>query len=120
MNKSQKGKAISQKDDAKEISAILFDQSHDAIFILDPQQRLMDLNWASSALLGYARDEFLKLTFSDLLHPETRGRIDLNGLETGGTLKNQCQMRHKDGDYLSLTMDVRRLSSQNPADNPLL
>jgi PAS domain S-box-containing protein len=44
----------------------LFEQTHDAIYILDLEGRHLDANPRAAELLGYTRDEILKLSFTDI------------------------------------------------------
>ena len=97
----------------KEINTFLFDQSRDAIFILDAQQQVMDVNQTGSVLLGYDRNEILKLAFPDLIHPEDSEKLNFIGWGTNKSLTDKYRLRHKDGNYLLLTMDIGRLSNQN-------
>jgi PAS domain S-box-containing protein len=49
------------------------DQAVDAVYWIDPQARILYTNEAASAMLGYAPDEFLRMTVHDLnpnFHPE--------------------------------------------------
>ena len=49
---------------------LLFEQSHDAMFITDSSGKFIDANDAASQLFRYSRDELLTLSISDILHPE--------------------------------------------------
>jgi PAS domain S-box-containing protein len=44
----------------------LFEQTHDAIYILDLEGRHLDANPRAAELLGYTRDEILRLSFTDI------------------------------------------------------
>ncbi len=44
----------------------LFEQTHDAIFILDLEGRHLDANPRAAEMLGYTREEILKLSFKDV------------------------------------------------------
>ena len=48
----------------------LFQSASDPIFISDLEGRLLEVNDEASRLLGYTRDELLRLTVSDLVTPE--------------------------------------------------
>jgi len=48
----------------------LFHAASDPIFISDLEGRLLEVNEEASRLLGYTRDELLRLTVSDLITPE--------------------------------------------------
>ena len=57
-------------EDAKRQAEIryrsLFEQTHDAIFILDLEGRHLDANPRAAEMLGYTHDEILKLSFKDV------------------------------------------------------
>jgi PAS domain S-box-containing protein len=77
----------------------LFDNSLDSIWLLDDEGRFVDANPAVCALLGYSREEFLRMGIEDVTPEENRGLVkDLwrTILETGMFVGEFAQ-RTKDG-----------------------
>ena len=52
----------------------LFEQAADGIIISDETTRCVDANPAALGMLGYAKEELLAMTASDLVHPRGPGR----------------------------------------------
>ena len=53
----------------QEKSEKIFQHSHDAIFLLDPENnKILDVNPSASNMLGYSREDLLKLPIS-AIHP---------------------------------------------------
>jgi len=78
----------------------IFEFSHDAIFIIDPETHgFLDVNENAARRLGYSRKELLKLTLEDIHGPET-AKLDagiIHELEkTGGAIFEHIH-RRKDG-----------------------
>ncbi len=48
----------------------VFDQAKDGIFIESPDGRILDVNRAATDMLGYSREELLKMRVGDLVPPE--------------------------------------------------
>ncbi|MDP8236920.1 MAG: response regulator [Candidatus Erginobacter occultus] len=53
----------------------VFDHAQDGIFIETPEGRIVDVNRAVCELLGYRREELLKMWVSDLLPPEVAAAL---------------------------------------------
>ena len=60
----------------------LFEQSNDAIFIIDRQQTITDCNQRASVMLGYNRIQLLKMTVADLYFHEDSETFQLAFSET--------------------------------------
>ncbi|MGB8980960.1 MAG: PAS domain-containing protein [Anaerolineales bacterium] len=97
----------------QELCTILFNQSPDGVFIADSEQRLMDVNPAGAAMLGYTRDEILHLSLGELISLKEGRYGDPLNLETGKLLKVKCHLRHKSGKQLPLGIEAEKLSDGN-------
>ncbi|MBA1158812.1 hybrid sensor histidine kinase/response regulator [Microvirga mediterraneensis] len=53
----------------------VFDQAVVGIELVDSNGRLLDVNAAVCALLGYARDELIGRSFEEIVHPEDQPRV---------------------------------------------
>lgn len=59
----------------QDLSRAVFEGSHDAILVIDPDgDRIVDANPRAATLLGYSRDELLRLPVSTV-HPEEMARL---------------------------------------------
>jgi len=78
---------------------LLVEQASDGIFIADGQGKCMDVNSAGAEMLGYTRDEMLRLSIPDLVAPEDVPRIapELARVEEGATIRSEWMLRRKDG-----------------------
>jgi len=94
----------------------LFEESRDAVFIMDPlQDRILDANAAASRLLCYTREEF-KVTPISQIHPHElpRMRAFLDGALRDGvnwTIEMVC--RTKSGTFLPTEIELVALDSGN-------
>ena len=48
----------------------LFDHNPDAVYSMDPQGALMNINPALEKLLGYTKEEYEQMTFHPVIHPD--------------------------------------------------
>jgi PAS domain S-box-containing protein len=56
--------------EAKDRYQTLFNSSSDAVYIVDTQHKFLEVNDAACRMLGYSRNEFLKLSLSDIKSPD--------------------------------------------------
>ncbi len=78
----------------------LLEQASDGIAVIDRQGRYLDVNSRMCGMLGYSREEFLRLTIKDVLAPQelsVAAPLRLQELLTGKTVLNERLMRRKDG-----------------------
>jgi PAS domain S-box-containing protein len=83
----------------------------DGFWLLDEQQRLLDVNEAYCQLSGYSRDELLKLAPTDLemrMPTEATIRLQQRQLseQAGGQNTYETSHRRKDGSLLSVEVSV--------------
>jgi len=70
----------------------LIEQAADAMFVLGPDDRIIDVNTQASADLGYTRAELLKLSFGDILTTQAIGSTNDPDTKT-----RECVYKKKDG-----------------------
>ncbi len=78
----------------------LFKQAKDAIFIEDENDQILDANPQACTLMGYSRDELIKMTVSDLQAPDNRqrgGETVTTELREHGSKPFETVNLHRDG-----------------------
>ncbi|MEA3471149.1 MAG: PAS domain S-box protein, partial [Thermodesulfobacteriota bacterium] len=85
---------------------VLADKSPDGITIVDSEGRYLYANRSAAEGLGYDSSEFLKMTFSDLVHPDDRDMVSRKFAERteGRAVPSIYEARflHKDGSIVFL------------------
>ncbi len=89
----------------------LVEQASDGIFIADEQGKYTDVNSAGVEMLGYTREEILKLSLTDILASEEAARLPLEvGRFAGGaTVLSEWKFRRKDGSFFPGEVCGKRL-----------
>ncbi|HLY73438.1 MAG TPA: PAS domain S-box protein, partial [Planctomycetota bacterium] len=86
---------------AEEFFRVLFEKASDSIFLVeDRTQQVVEANEAACRMLGYTREEFLRLKVPDLVPPELRHRIAgvrQHLVEGGGYQRDRRLLLRKDG-----------------------
>ncbi len=82
------------------------EQAADAIFVLDPAGRFVDVNRRACESLGYARDELLGMTMADIDGEDRR-----TDLRPGDTATLECRHRRKDGTTFPVEVRVGLLEA---------
>ncbi len=82
--------------DSEERYRTLFEQAGDAVILQTADGRILDVNARACLLLGYAHDELLRLSITDIAPLGSSG-IPPSSLEEGGTLRSECEYMRKDG-----------------------
>jgi diguanylate cyclase (GGDEF)-like protein/PAS domain S-box-containing protein len=91
----------------------LMEQAADAIFVVDHEgYRFLDVNHAACEMLGYTRDELLRMGVLDLLDPADTIHEPIRFAEmyAGQTIHMQRRYRRKDGSYISAELRARMLA----------
>jgi PAS domain S-box-containing protein len=90
----------------------LVDQSSDGIFISDIAGRYQDVNPAGCTMLGYARDELLRMSIADVLHPTEVPRLggEVHRLRGGEPVTSEWRFMRKDGSTFFGEVHARQLS----------
>ena len=99
---------------AQELYRILFEQSADAVFILDLQGRHVEANQRASEMLGYSHEELLQLTARDVSAEESESMNKLSILLEGQVVQAyERRFRRKDGTLIEVEPHVTLLRDQN-------
>jgi diguanylate cyclase (GGDEF)-like protein/PAS domain S-box-containing protein len=89
----------------------VFEDAGDLIFLTATEGRIVDVNPACLAMLGYSRAELLGLSMADLyVDPRERARFQV-AIETAGTVRGfELVLRRKDGEHVEavLAANLRR------------
>jgi len=107
-----------QADKAKDLANIrytsLFEQTHDAVFILDLEGHHLAVNQRAATMLGYSAEEILHLSFSDLSAqlPESQQVLErlVSGEEVG---LYERIFRKKDGSLFPVEVNVELVSDSD-------
>jgi two-component system cell cycle sensor histidine kinase/response regulator CckA len=92
----------------------LFENANDAIFIVDADQRYVDVNNKAAALVGYSRQELLTMSVYDFIPEEqkSRSRAEFNKLRQQGAYeKFRGKMRSKHGGWLDIEVSSSAIRS---------
>ncbi len=114
----------------------LFEQSNDAIFIVDLKREIRDCNHRASEMLGYKRSELLKMRVADLYFQEdaeiydkafkeaaAKGHLRLEaGLKTatGSRIETEISARLVDRNQGTIQAIVRDITERKRAERVLL
>jgi len=87
----------------------LFDHATDAIFIQSLDGSLISVNNKACDMLGYTRDELLKLKFSDLIHETIINNTFLiySSLREKGSHQFESRYRTRDGSYIDVDISMK-------------
>lgn len=98
----------SSRDEA--LYRALFDGSNDALFIEDGDGRILEVNARACELLGYTRDELLRLTVDDL---KPAGAPRFLGKDADrqaqSSIRFETADRHKDGHDVPIEISARQI-----------
>ncbi len=86
---------------------LLFDGATDGIWLADQNGRFLDVNPAACRMLGYSREEHLRLTVEDLVGSADIGerlKTLMSTLAQGGRVIDIWQSRAADGRYVDLEL----------------
>ena len=92
--------------EGKEHYRLLFERATDGIWLADREGRFVDMNPAACAMLGYAREEHLRLSVSDVIREEEAPRLRdlMRELAAGHQITDIWEIRRADGTYVSLEL----------------
>ena len=87
----------------------LFEESNDAVFIHDFEGRLLDVNDAASKMLGYPKDELIKILVPTL-HPEEELTMSKEAFQITmkkGAVRFESKFRKSDGTIIDVDISSR-------------
>jgi PAS domain S-box-containing protein len=93
----------------------LFGQANDAIFLNSEDDHILDVNQRACELLGYSREELLRMQVPDLQAPEVRGRagsVIRNELERYGGVPFETLNLHRDGTRIPVEVSTTRIANE--------
>jgi PAS domain S-box-containing protein len=89
----------------------LVEQATDGIFISTADGRYLDVNAAGCQMVGYSRDEIVRMTIAHLIPADEVPRIapEIAHLQGGQPVKREWRFRRKDGSIFVGEVNVRQL-----------
>jgi PAS domain S-box-containing protein len=89
----------------------LLEQASDGIAVVDQQGRYIDVNSRMCDMMGYSREEFLKLAIKDVLAPEDLPAKPLrfSDLLTGEAVLSERLLRRKDGSTFPVEISAKMI-----------
>jgi PAS domain S-box-containing protein len=89
----------------------LLEQASDGIAVIDQQGRYLDVNSRMCDMMGYSREEFLKLRTVDVVAPEalSASPLRLPELLAGKTVLSERLMRRKDGSTFPMEISAKMI-----------
>lgn len=91
----------------------LFEQTHDAVFLLDFEGNHLDVNQRACEMFGYSKDELLKLSYKDFSLNVNKSRNNIDTLMREGTLPiYESLFRKKDGSTISVEVNAVLVKSR--------
>ena len=89
----------------------LFSQAGDGIFLADSDFAFIDINDSGCEMLGYSKEELLKMNITDLISEAEMQRLKSSfaEMEAGKTLNQDWQLIHKDGSLIDVDVSTSML-----------
>ena len=92
----------------------IFEHANDAIHIDTPEDQIIQVNQRMCEMMGYSRDELLKMHIADLQAPEVRSRsgnvVNTEFMLHGDNIFEALNL-HRDGHRIPLEISVSRVES---------
>lgn len=98
---------ITERKRAEQRYHALFEQAHDAVFLVDMQGKVLDVNQRAAAMLGYNIAELRMLSYRELSDEVPQSQALIRQLLAGETVPMyERVMRKKDGSRISVEISV--------------
>ncbi len=113
VNDITKRKLSEQKlQDREKNYTALFNLSPIGIVLIDFEGNILDANPAYCNIIGYSREELLKMKVTDLSHPDSVAKIDkhISYLKKNKILRHTVKNVKKDGEVVYLELNESRIS----------
>ncbi|MFN8574148.1 MAG: PAS domain S-box protein [Gemmatimonadaceae bacterium] len=93
---------------------MLADQASDGIFMSDLGGRYVAVNDAACSMLGYSREELLRMEIADIIAPVDRARLpeEISRLATGAPVKSEWTFVRHDGTIFTGEVNARILADE--------
>lgn len=99
-----------QRDESERRYAELVEQALEGIMVRRPGGQFLFVNDTFCKMLGYSRDELLKLSIQDIVHPDDAETVvRVQQLTQGGHMRLQKRMLCKDGAVIYVEVSAKRL-----------
>jgi PAS domain S-box-containing protein len=115
LNKRLEREVVDRRQ-AEEKYRDLFEQANDAIFVVDADLQFADVNLKAVELMGYTREELLKMKITDLIPPEQapRSAVEFEKLKTRGAYENFVgKARRRDGQLVDIEVSSSAIIVNN-------
>jgi diguanylate cyclase (GGDEF)-like protein/PAS domain S-box-containing protein len=99
--------------ESEERYRMLVERASDAIFVLNPEGKCLEVNSAGCKLLGYTREEILQLAVQDVAKVSAGNPLRFKELREGKTVLNEREMFCKDGTLIWAEISARQLPDGN-------
>ena len=115
VNVTEREKALIAQHESDALYHNLVEQASDGIFVSDPQGNYIDVNPSGCAMLGYTREEILKLNMIDLTNTETQARkpLQFTVLRSEKSLTSERTLVTKSGALLPVEISGKVLDNGN-------
>lgn len=112
---TEREQAFVALQESEERYRALVQQASDGIFIADPQGNYIDVNPSGCAMLGYSREEILKMNMRDLASAETQAKSPLRfaELRSGKSITSERTLVAKSGALLPVEISSKALDTGN-------
>ncbi|OYT59330.1 diguanylate cyclase [Euryarchaeota archaeon ex4484_178] len=93
----------------------IFDSSLDGIYIETLDGKLIDVNEAGAKMLGYSREELLKVGLDAIIPEEERGKLPFvqKMLKEKGKVRIEVMNKHKEGYLIPVELSLSLLNIEN-------
>lgn len=94
---------------------LIVEEASDGIFIMDYDARYIDVNNSGCIMLGYSKEEILRMSVHDVLPEGEQPIVKQRGEEllAGETIISECFLRKKDGTFLCAEVSFKMLPDGN-------
>lgn len=103
--------AVRALTQSEEHFRLLVEQAYDGIFVTDPTGKFVDVNSAAAMMVGYTREELLKLSTTDMVDADQVRAVlrEREIVQQGQDVRTEWMVRRKDGTYFPGEVTGRRL-----------
>lgn len=93
----------------------IFEQANDGIYIISADNRYLDVNEKGLQLLGYLKEELLKLSVADVLHPDEVSRLAIEPPKMMSGIPHFAEWQHmrKDGSTFPGEVSAKKLNENS-------